>query len=105
MADYIKREDAIAEINKRSQYICDNDFGVIIRTENVINEIHAADVRPVGRAKWIINSDGATVCENCGNEATLLKLTHTEQTWTWTGPPVLSRYCPNCGAMMEDADD
>ena len=89
--DFIKREDAIAEINKRSQYICDNDCcGAIIRTENVINVIPAADVRPVVHARWKYTwtaEIGETVCSACEH----------------TGYEHFN-FCPNCGAMMDLED-
>ena len=94
MADeYIKREDVIAELSKRSQYVCDNDFGVIIHAENVINAIPAADVRPVVRGRWlnvvsaIVDTTGN--CSECRKEAV----------WRTRNKPYT--ICPNCGAMMD----
>lgn len=82
--EYVERETEIAEINKRSQYICDNDFGVIIRVENVINAIPSADVAPVVRGNWTIYGK----CSVCGEEP----LTEFDVE--------LMNFCPNCGARM-----
>jgi len=101
MAEYVERSDvqnalhsAIIEWNK--------DCG-IARMEYLrirLNNIPAADVRPVARGKWKANGKFEN-CENCTLcGCAVLKAEY---------DPILRingkySYCPNCGAKMEVQD-
>ena len=80
MADYIEREaakNALREIHQP------NTTRIVLSVV-AIDDIPAADVRPVERGHWI---DGT--CSNCG----------------FFTDVVMSRffsYCPNCGANMRE---
>lgn len=83
MSDYIEREAAINAV-----------FSAMADGRAVfpaLNNLPAADVRPVKRGKWIISPGGRTVnCSACGRAPIALLLSF--------------KYCPICGAEMEEAD-
>ena len=93
MADYIKREDAIAHLE--NEKIKRANRGAILAADEDdiirwLNTLSTADVREVVHARWeeayFSDENGELIrdCSNCNKP-------HTE----------LSPYCPNCGAMME----
>ena len=90
MAEYIEREAAIrkakmANHDTNCSYV---DWEQDERTELYINEIPAADVRPVVRGRWKRVDPRSTVvtfrCSECNYYA------HVNAT----------NFCPNCGADM-----
>ena len=81
MADYISREAVVEFIRS---YRCSTD--VAIHMEQHLNEIPAADVRPVVRGKWIING-WSIRCSECRYDM----------------PFSVRNFCPNCGADMREA--
>lgn len=96
MPEYIDRQAAKDTIKKEwdgcaGQYEC---WQIILDTCVAIDELQPADVRPVVRAKWILeeNMFGFLTCEcsNCG------EITRD----TVMGKPKF-KYCPMCGATME----
>ena len=82
MAEYIKREAAIDLITRRYENpeICTQE----------INSIPAADVAPVRHGQWQYGDyyDIGDVCSECDWDS---KMTHPSY-----------RYCPNCGAKMNE---
>lgn len=88
--DYISREAAIDFIRS---YRCSTD--VAIHMEQHLNEIPAADVRPVARGTWIWKDDGEVVCSECNDLIAIVG--NTEDLAT-----VISgfNFCPSCGADM-----
>lgn len=100
MTEYISREAAVELLKKRLYETALNSTGFNADAGDVfadaaerlektwINEIPAADVRPVVRGKW--NAYNNTyVCSACGRPISFWK----------------SNFCPNCGAMMEESDE
>lgn len=89
MADYISREAAIEALCKaHSPYPRRREISV-----RAIQELPAADVRPVVRGKWeYINNrcDGYAwqICSECGEKG--------KSTWN---------FCRNCGAVMTEVQD
>ena len=91
--EYISREAAWNGI-----YNCptktDADGYIWVRTKDVahmIDEIPAADVRPVVRGKW--KHDGSDwknrfICDQCG--------------YKWFFEAEEAHFCPNCGADMRE---
>ena len=85
MSDYISRDAAIHAANRA------DDRGLSLEDANkmsaaVVAEIEnlpAADVKPVVRGKWIYDGD-CLICSHC------------RTAYTFSG----SNYCPNCGADM-----
>lgn len=73
--------------------------------ESALMDIPAADVQPVKRAHWYYDPDGidwnlgAWKCDNCHCRNDNIP-SNTEKTYPlrWSG----SKYCPNCGAKMEE---
>ena len=85
--DYISRADALAAFEKVED-LYDPEWGNKRYTpddvEEIINDVPAADVRPVIRSKWAYG-----VCRYCG--------------FDWSSVSLIAdvpRYCPNCGADM-----
>ena len=64
-----------------------------------VDDFPSADVQPVRHGRWTdkrtIEHDGEWYCSVCNKEITI-----------YMGPdrPDRYRYCPNCGAMMEEND-
>jgi len=94
MAEYIEREYAREKLCSMCRWEgtanCDE-------CEHPIDDIHAADVRPVVHAHWVdVRQEGVCAwtaeCSNC---------------WTRNDiPPVeLAHYCPSCGAVMDEEVD
>lgn len=110
MSDYIKREDAMdAVINivgweKIAKYVDEMSkhpstkdidyYDALIDAEDVIDDLPSADVAPVRHGHWIKNDphcDGLAFlwnCSKCGAES--------EEGY---------RYCPACGARMDEEVD
>jgi hypothetical protein len=107
--DYISREAAKTLIHDRAIEMALNNVGfkadasdilehISKRSKDWIDEVPAADVRPVVRGKWIevsrpTQSKKAAICECsvCGDTI-----------WVYDGQREW-KYCPNCGADMREA--
>ena len=81
MAEYIKRKDALSAV-------------LVVNERQRIKEIPAEDVAPVVHGKWIRKeAEGAIFadyeCSVCSAYPT---------------GGIKSRYCPNCGAKMDEED-
>lgn len=85
MSDYISREAVVEFIRS---YRCSTD--VAIHMEQHLNEIPAADVRPVKRGKWLDHQQWQWVYAKCSECETV--------------HDVRSNFCPNCGADMRVPD-
>lgn len=94
MAEYYASE-AVLDFIRSYQHSTD----VAFHMEEHIDEIPAADVRPVVKAQILdmryVEEDGEWKCSCCGWQYTLCVC----------GKDVTSKihYCPNCGAMMEES--
>jgi len=101
MAEYIKRDDAILAVKKAPISF----MGTMIELLDDIEDIPAADVRPVVRGKWKLGgygqisdatekwydhflSGGFFYCSACKERSS-----------------IKSNFCPNCGADMGGEDD
>lgn len=90
MSDYIKREDA----RKAACELCDY-YGFCRDSceHHPIDDVHAADVRPVVRGKWVYDHWCEFKCSNCG-------------AWSKSKPyRARENFCPNCGARMDGGQD
>lgn len=88
----IEREAAYPLAKKICDAIDSEDFQRLnfgMRILDWIDDIPAADVRPVARGQWV---DGK--CNQCGEHAPF---------WSMATTYYRSRYCPNCGAEMEES--
>ena len=89
MDEYIKRKAVIDLITRRYENpeICTQE----------INSIPAADVAPVVHGRWIYKGEYA-VCTECGGRS--------GTQYDGVEPiPLMTQFCPNCGAKMDGVDD
>ena len=106
MADYIKREDAIAAVEFDITYATAININTGVQRELFgrenaalekavvrLREVQAAEVRPVIHARWIVTArfDDCYYadCPACNT------------TQVFYGNKELTTFCPNCGAMMD----
>ena len=77
--------------------LLDSIFKSCNTTEATINNAPTISAAPVVRGEWVttrtIIHDGEPYCSLCGQEALAEYGRHTY---------IKSKYCPNCGAKMED---
>lgn len=95
MAEYIEREvvrNAIKALcEKYNQAYGGNYGGFGEELAKSIDNMSAADVEPVRRGHWIINSDGYyPQCSECMKEPQ---------------GRVMTDWCPNCGAKMKGEEN
>lgn len=119
MAEYIKREAALHEIERREVLMVGDKRISVDAMKSFIKNRPAADVAPVVHGRWILEAHDERVnyrwnvtaeCSECCDE----------QKEIWAGffpnvPPSIARdvalvsaesvklsnYCPNCGARMD----
>lgn len=92
MDEYIEREAAIEEIEKREYFMLGNKTIHVEAMKTFIRNRPAADVAPVRHGRWIEHKhfhhdnyiDSTYECSECKVEE-----------------PFTSNYCPNCGAKMD----
>lgn len=85
MAEYIEREAAIEALSRGE------GCGNICR--RAIERIPAADVAPVRHGRWI-DKGGYAVCMECGGRS--------GTQYDGVEPiPLMTQFCPNCGAKMD----
>lgn len=95
MTEYISREAAI----KAAFRLCNKtDYPFIDDIQNALEELPAADVRPVVRGSWEGETDfiyadlsQRVICGKCGAFA-----------YFYDKMPM--NFCPNCGADMREVD-
>ncbi len=109
MAEYIDRDAALQELKKMSKVKTNikgehaiSDYfsrvATLLIADSYIRNIPAADVQPVKHAAWdyAMPVDGPERnryrCSRCSGFALL----------DYWGNDVRSRYCPECGAIMDD---
>ena len=88
MDDLISRQAAIEALEDAgmTNYLATGDFYGIINALTVIKNMPTAEKK----SRWLPLSDGWAECLSCGNLERAAGL-------RW-------RYCPNCGARMEESD-
>ena len=99
MAEYIEREAISEEIRKyyyknppNSSYGEGFDRG-LDRAQRAILDAPAADVAPVRHGGWIDKGEYA-VCTECGGRSGIQ--------YDGVEPiPLMTQFCPNCGAKMD----
>ena len=95
MAEYIEREAALNAINENKS---STELAWI-----TVSKIPAADVVPVVRGKWL-NIDGDYTfasCSICSEDYEVATEEEAEK-GLWGAFLSAYRYCPNCGAKMDE---
>ena len=87
MAEYIEREALLNKLQERDLCLC--------VTEWDIKAIPAADVAPVVHGRWEVDEFGH-FCSACREYAEEIERGEDLQL-----APMLTPYCPNCGAKMD----
>ena len=97
MAEYIEREAVCYQLEKLESI--DGQPRAIRRARKIVADFPAADVREVKRGKWIDMADFEQ-CSEC-------KGTHLKEFQSYYGKTIWikTRYCPNCGADMREAEN
>ena len=103
MAEYIEREALMRRIKEIHCAECDSYHGVRCRacwvddTLDYIDSEPAADVAPVRHGRWIDKGEYA-VCTECGGRS--------GTQYDGVEPiPLMTQFCPNCGAKMDGGAD
>lgn len=74
------------------------EYAVTIRA---IGEAPTIDAVPVVHAKWVENDLFEHRCTNCGNRIPFYHCYSDESDDEWDEEIDLTKFCPNCGAMMD----
>ena len=106
MAEYIKRENVLAEIDEFVKQNIAHGFPVdvfdIEMMKKMVEKLPAADVAPVVHGKWLnfYNDFSCAECDRCG---TTFEVTDNESDeFLWNEFKLSYNYCPNCGAKMDE---
>ena len=96
MAEYIERDAAVSEIARIAE---DSDmpdvwYSGMSVAMSAVCRIPSADVVPVKHGRWIVIGQDI-FCSECNEESA----------YTPFGGSKFSRYCPNCGALMDKDGD
>lgn len=61
-------------------------FGIVL-VRRIIDKLATVDVQEIVHREWVYNDFDIPHCSECGTEVM---------------PNMISKYCPNCGAKMEE---
>ncbi len=106
MVEYIDREKAYPLAKKICDAIDSDDFQRLnfgMRILDWIDDIPAADARPVVKAKWYLGDDMLLHCSNCEQIPHNRVVMNNVCIFDLTPIKSLMKYCPNCGARMEES--
>ena len=93
MAEYIEREDLLELYRMDDPVLNKNGHVPLPVIRQNIMDIPAADVAPVRHGRWIDKGEYA-VCTECGGRS--------GTQYDGVEPiPLMTQFCPNCGAKME----
>ena len=84
MAEYIEREKAYEAV-----LFATCGSGYQYEATYAIDRIPEADVAPVVHGRWVYGEFDIPHCSECGNDVM---------------PNMISPYCPNCGAKMDEEE-
>lgn len=93
MTEYIEREAALREIERRETFMVGDKYISVDSMKTFIKNRPAADVAPVVHGRWERDADGDWYCTNCDE---VVAICESGRERTYRKP-----YCPNCGAMMD----
>ena len=93
MAEYISRETMIKLVRSMAENAETNGFmhdrEVIECVMTTLGGVPLADVAPVVHGRWVYGEFDIPHCSECGNDVM---------------PNMISPYCPNCGAKMDEEE-
>jgi hypothetical protein len=93
MTEYIEREAALREIERRETFMVGDKYISVDSMKTFIKNRPAADVAPVVHGRWVTYyRSGTTVAE--GYVSTCCDMWNNRK----------SDYCPHCGAKMDGGD-
>lgn len=95
MDDYIKRDGVLSKFNIDDMMNVNGTLISLQDARETISNFPAADVAPVRHGRWALNKKyGDYECSECGQgDVKAMDFTNLKM-----------RYCPNCGAKMDDAE-
>ena len=106
MAEYIERKAVLDYIDHMPSELTSDGRRMIRRirlTEYISDSIPAADVTPVRHGRWVLTTqplgwrdEDCAECSECGEDFVL-------DEWGIDDVKDAMRYCPNCGARMEES--
>ena len=94
MDEYVEREEIRRAYEKLTRsYVNGDPYIADWRFDEMIENLHAADVAPVRHGRWIDKGEYAVCMECCGRSGTQ---------YDGVEPlPLMTQFCPNCGAKMD----
>ena len=97
MDEYVEREEIRRAYEKLTRsYVNGDPYIADWRFDEMIENLHAADVAPVRHGRWIGKGEYA-VCMECGGRS--------GTQYDGVEPiPLMTQFCPNCGAKMDLKD-
>lgn len=97
MDEYIEREDLLELYRMDDPVLNENGHVPLSVIRQNIMDIPAADVAPVRHGRWIDKGEYA-VCAECGGRS--------GTQYDGVEPiPLMTQFCPNCGAKMDGGAD
>ena len=103
MAEYIEREALEVELNHRLNFLMaengeyDHYTSGFDEAVTRVENFPAADVAPVVPGRWIYKGEYA-VCTECGGRS--------GTQYDGVEPiPLMTQFCPNCGAKMDEVSE
>lgn len=98
MDEYVEREEIRRAYEKLTRsYVNGDPYIADWRFDEMIENLHASDVAPVRHGRWIDKGEYA-VCMECGGRSSTQ--------YDGVKPiPLMTQFCPNCGAKMDGGAD
>lgn len=97
MADYIDRDAALREIERREALMVGDKCISVDAMKSFIKNRPAVDVAPIVHGRWE-KQNGLYSCSECGKTCPYDVQADVIEYWAYN-------YCPNCGCRMDGGDD
>lgn len=102
MAEYIEKQAVLDEIDEEIQEFPECEYALTF-AKRWIRRIPTADVRPVRRGRWEMDSDNIPHCTECGCVAPQ-RLFLQVQSLACTTQFIMSNFCLDCGSDMREEE-